>query len=387
MLNRLDVMEPRELGDRLRAARTRAGLTQDAAAAELAMARTTLVAIEKGQRKVRPEEVRSLAGLYRQSVNALLRPSAVAVDLVPRFRALAESEDSPAADAARLLNDLAAGEAELERLLGQPMRPTYPPERPIGPGDLRDQAEDAAMELRQRLGLGLSPIGDMLSLLELDLLVRVFVRPLASSAISGLFIYDDELGACVLLNRNHPRERRALTAAHELAHLITSRRQPDVLDLEHAAQTRDERFANYFAAALMMPASLVRRRVQDLQRETGRFSPRHLILLAHYLNVSEEALCRRLEDLRLVPGGTWDSLKERKFNSDLVHQVLGDKTRAAESIMPPRLWLLAAEAHRRDLLTEDQLAQLLRMDLVEVRVMLDALAPDGPHDIGSLTDA
>lgn len=243
------------------------------------------------------------------------------------------------------------------------------------------------MDVRQRLGLGLSPISDIVSLLELDLGVRVFVRPLASGAISGLFVYDDDLGACILLNQNHPRERRALTAAHELAHLLTARRRPDVLDLDQATQSREERFATHFAAALMMPASLVRRRVQDLQRETGRFSPRHLILLAHYLNVSEEALCRRLEELRLVPGGTWDSLKERRFNGDLVRQVLGDEPRGVDAVMPPRLWLLAAEAHRRDLLTEDQLARMLRMDLVEVRAMLDAIAPDGPHDLESLTAA
>jgi Zn-dependent peptidase ImmA (M78 family)/DNA-binding XRE family transcriptional regulator len=385
MLNQFDLMEPRELGERLRAARVRAGLTQDAAASKLDVARTTLVAIEKGQRKVRPDELRALAGLYRQSINTLLRPTAVAVDLVPRFRALSEAEHRPAADAAQLLNDLAAGEAELERLVGQPSRPTYPAERPIGPGDLREQAEDLAMEARQRLGLGLSPISDMVSLLELDLGVRVFVRPLASGAISGLFVYDDDLGACILLNQNHPRERRALTAAHELGHLLTARRRPDVLDLDQATHSREERFASHFAAALMMPAALVRRRVQDLQRETGRFSPRHLILLAHYLNVSEEALCRRLEELRLVPGGTWDSLKERRFNGDLVRQVLGDEARAVDAVMPPRLWLLAAEAHRRDLLTEGQLARLLRMDLVEVRAMLDAIAPDGPHDLESLT--
>lgn len=135
----------------------------------------------------------------------------------------------------------------------------------------------------------------------------------------------------------------------------------------------------------MMPASLVRRRVQEMQRESGRFSPRHLILLAHYLNVSEEALCRRLEDLRLVPGGTWESLKERRFNSQLVREVLGDVARPNDSVMPPRLWLLAAEAYEQQFLTEDQLAGLLRMDLVEVRGLLDTLAPEGPHESESLT--
>lgn len=380
MLNQFEALDGRELGERLRIARTRAGLTQDAAATKLTVARTTIVAMEKGQRRVKAEELRALAELYRQSVNALLRPTTVSVELLPRFRALSGSDDDPATQAARLLNDLAAAEVELERLVGQPLRPAYPPERPIGSGDLREQAEDLAMELRQRLGIGLSPITDMVSLLELELGVRVFVYPLASGAISGLFVYDDEVGACVLLNRNHPRERRALTAAHETAHLLTARREPDIMDLAHAPQSREERFATFFAAALMMPAPLVRRRFQDLERDTGRFSPRHLILLAHYLNVSEEALCRRLEDLRLLPGGTWDSLKDRGFSGKLVRDVLGDEARTTDTVVPPRLWLLAALAHRRGLVSEDQLARILRMDLLEVRGLIDVLDDEDTHD-------
>ena len=53
-----------ELGERLRAARSAANLTQNAVAALLGMARTTLVAIEKGLRSVTAEELLALARLY-----------------------------------------------------------------------------------------------------------------------------------------------------------------------------------------------------------------------------------------------------------------------------------------------------------------------------------
>ena len=53
-------LAPAELGEQLRGARSGANLTQDAAAASLGMARTTLVAIEKGQRSVRAEELLAL---------------------------------------------------------------------------------------------------------------------------------------------------------------------------------------------------------------------------------------------------------------------------------------------------------------------------------------
>jgi Zn-dependent peptidase ImmA (M78 family)/DNA-binding XRE family transcriptional regulator len=345
MLSVLENRSPRDIGERLRAARSNAGLTQQKAADDLKLARTTLIAIEKGERRVRADEFRAMASLYGISVNTFFQS--------------------------------ASAEFELERVLNMPLRRDYPPERRIGPGDIRAQAEDAALDTRQRLGLGLSPIGDIVSLLELEVGIRIFVQPL-NSAISGLFVFDETIGACILLNRKHPRERRALTAAHEYAHFLADRQQPDVFSgLAHGTQSREERFATAFAPSLMMPAAAIRRRFEDLRREAGRFSPRHLILLAHQFNVSEEALCRRLEDLNLVREGMWESLRGRGFSGDLVREVLGDKAQPQETPVSPRIWYLASEAYRRDLLSEGQIAKRLGMDLVDVRAMLDCTIPEG----------
>jgi Zn-dependent peptidase ImmA (M78 family)/DNA-binding XRE family transcriptional regulator len=373
MLGPLEQQDPKALGERLRAARTKAGIKQEEAADALKMARTTIVAIEKGQRRIRPEELRRMAALYHTSVNALLRPSSVTVDLVPRFRALPGGSAQGADDAAALLNDLAAAEVEIEALVGAALPRNYPPERRLGTGDMREQAEDAALEMRQRLGLGLGAINDLLSVLESDVGIRVFVRALPSN-ISGLFAYEDTTGACILINQKHPRERRAMTAAHEFGHLIATRREPDILHTGDPAQTREERFATMFAAALLMPAGSIRRRFDDLQRDAGRFSPRHLIVMAHQFNVSEEALCRRLQELGLLPDGTWDSLRERGFSGQHVREVFGDAPQEPTVILPPRLWLLAAQAYRQELLSEGQLARLLRLDRVQVRSIIDTLA-------------
>ena len=175
-----------------------------------------------------------------------------------------------------------------------------------------------------------------------------------------------------------------MTAAHELGHFITTRTQADVVDFRVAPHSREERFASAFAYALLMPASFVRRRFSELRLETGAFSPRHLILLAHQLSVSEEALCRRLEELNLIPSGTWDSLRDRGFSGELVRRVLGDKAFPEESTVPPRLWFLAAEAYRRRLLSEGQIARMLKADRVELRQMLDALGAEEGDEFDSL---
>ena len=58
-------LDPVEVGRRLRIARETAGMTQAHAAASIDVARTTLVAMEKGQRAARTAELLPLAKLIR----------------------------------------------------------------------------------------------------------------------------------------------------------------------------------------------------------------------------------------------------------------------------------------------------------------------------------
>jgi Zn-dependent peptidase ImmA (M78 family)/DNA-binding XRE family transcriptional regulator len=376
MTSPLDKLSPHEVGERLRTARDAAKLKQQQAADAIGIARTTLVAIEQGQRKVKLEELRALARLYRTSVNALLRLEAVHADLMPRFRKLASSYPDAVDEAARLLNDLARAEVELENLLGVQRTRNYPPERPILPGDVRLQAEQDALELRQRLGLGMAPIHDVVSVIELQLGVRVFVRRLSGSEISGLFAFDDATGACILLNASHPRDRRDLTACHEVAHLVT--RQPaEVLDKKTSEDSREERYAHAFARSFMMPARTVMEQFKEVTAGSKNLSRRHVILLGHVFGVSREALVRRLEELKLVKPGAWDWFVENGgITDEQEREVLGERLRPdrqrEESREPTtlRLALLAAAAWRQGLLTEGQLAEMLKIDRVELRRLI-----------------
>lgn len=371
-MNALDNINPAELGERLRKARANAGLTQEAIATELQVARTTLVAIEQGQRKVKPDELKKLSRLYQISINHLLQPEAVLLDLSAKFRKLRDNnqEQKHVLDAIKLLNKLAAASVELEQLTGRPMQQNYPAEQPIMPGDVLQQAEDTALDLRHRLALGLAPIPDIVALLEMELGIRVFIRPLHAS-ISGLYVCEPTVGACILLNAKHPRERQALTAAHELGHFITERNTTEVYDDECFESNREERYANAFALAFLMPASQIRRRFNEICTEEKKFAPRHLILMAYERKVSNEAMCRRLEGLNLLPQGTYESLKEKGFNKDAVKQVLGDDAGNNIPNFSPRLSLLVAEAYEKGLLTEGQLCDKLELDHIEVRKLLD----------------
>lgn len=368
-----------DLGERLRVAREAADLKQKDVADSIAVARTTLVAIEQGQRRVRMDELLQLAKLYRTSVNALLRREAVHVDLAPRFRKLIGNDDPGAATATQLLSDLAKAEVELENLLGIKRSRNYPPERPILAGDVRAQAEQDALELRQRLGLGFAPVLDIVTLLEMELGVRVYVRRF-DGRISGVFAYDEALGACILLNANHPKERRNQSGGHELGHLVSVRREPEILHANGPETSREERYASAFGRSFFTPAGAVRQKFQEVTAGSPRLTRRHIIVLAHFFGVSREAMVRRFEELGLTKKGSWDWFERNGGISDeQVRQVLGDlrtpDLNKAEADRPTtlRLSLLAAEAYRQDLLSEGQLARLLRLDRIELRGMLHDL--------------
>jgi Zn-dependent peptidase ImmA (M78 family)/DNA-binding XRE family transcriptional regulator len=376
-------LTPIEIGERLRIAREAANKTQADAAHVIDVARTTIVAIEQGQRRARLDEVQKLAKLYNASVNAIFRREAVHVNLSPRFRKLEIGRDEKAvAEAVSLLADLATAEVELENLLGVKRVRNYPPERPLLPGDVRAQAENDALELRQRLGLGLAPISDIVTLLEMELGIRVFVRRF-DGRISGLFAYDDELGACILLNANHPRERRAQSAGHETGHFIGTRMKPEVLYVEEEYNSREESYAHAFGRALFTPPRAVMQKFHEVTAGSPKLTRRHIIVLSYFFGVSREAMVRRLEELRLTNSGTWDWFESNGGISDeQVRQVLGDlapqDAQRADADRPTtlRLNLLAAEVHRRRILSEGQLARLLRLTRVELREILEGVEPE-----------
>ena len=378
-----------DVGRRLRIAREAAGMTQAHVAANINAARTTLVAIEKGQRALRFAELRRLARLYGMSVNALLRRESVYIDLVPRFRKLPGSEDVSSDKACRLLADLVRAEVELENLLGITHPRNYPPERVLLPGDVCTQAENDATELRHRLGLGLAPVRDLMSLLELDLGIRVYVRPL-SPQVSGLFAFDEHVGACMLLNASHPLGRRVQTAAHELGHLVSNRRSPDVQYRDGGENSREERYANAFGRAFLIPARTVMQRFREVTQGASQLTRRHVILLAYTFGVSREALVRRLEELGLTKPGTWDWFQANgKITNEQAEQVLGDLMDSdrgpIDSKRPTtlRLSLLAAEAWRQELLSEGQLARLLNLGRVQLREILDGVETEGVEADGA----
>lgn len=387
----LNELSPQEIGRRLKLARENADVRQDEAAQALSVSRPTLVSIEQGVRLARVQEIQTLARLYGTSVNAILRREAVHTDLMPRFRRLRETEDEHTSEAIGLFNDLIKAEVEIENVLGIQRRKNYPPERGISQGDVNEVAEAHAQDLRAWLGLGSGPIADLFSIIEFSLGIRLFQRRLSSkSKVAGLFTYDDDIGACIFLNANHPLPRRIQSASHELGHFIGTRRNPEVLEINERFLSRDERYANAFGPAFLAPSDSFSQHYQELKALTplGKINRRVIVLLAHQYNISRQACVMRLEDLGLEKKGTWDWFQNNGgITENQVREILKEQFVSLDSVktdadrpLSHRMSLMAHAAWKRELMSEGQLAELLKVSRLTLREVLDQIELE---DIGA----
>lgn len=357
------------IGDRLRKARQAAGVTQAQAANALSVSRPTLIAIEKGTRRARPDEIESLVNRYGTSVNLLLAREVPQPSLRERFGSSGE-QPAGADRAIALLNKLASAMVALERLLGVALRPTPLPAPVAVVGPIRQQAEDAALIARQVLGIGVTPVVDIFSLLERELGFRIFVRAVPSE-LSGVFGYASAVGPCILVNSDRSPVRQSLTAVHALGHFLANRDSGGVVGDDQRESTDQERFARAFSYAFLMPAPSIRRRFHELVESNKAFTPRHLVYMARSFHVSTESMCRRLEKLELLPAGTFDSLRDRGLNaSGIAAQQADHRTHEPYGM---RLAQLAASALNRGLLSEGQVSRMLDLDRIDVRRMIEGV--------------
>jgi Zn-dependent peptidase ImmA (M78 family)/transcriptional regulator with XRE-family HTH domain len=376
----LDVTEPVVLGARLQEVRRARGLTQQTVADEMEMARTTLVAIEKGERRITPHELLRLAAMYGRPVSEFVTRQAITEGLVPQFRSAWREDflhDAQLQDVAAELQRLGENYVELETMCNLPMARTYPLPYDISKSSPERAAEEVATAERNRLGIGDGPLSNLRDRFENDVGLRIFFF-LTPAKISGVFAYNDALGGCIGINANHPRDRRNWSLAHEYGHFLTNRYQAEVTFLAHnRRQSHAERFADAFAENFLMPADGLNRRFTEMHRSSsaGSITLAQICTLAHLYRVSVQALILRLERLRRFPSGTWDRLQAEGFKPRRAQELLGlDANPTEEHLLPRRYINLAVMAFEQELLSEGQFAKMLRTDRVSARVILEQIS-------------
>jgi Zn-dependent peptidase ImmA (M78 family)/transcriptional regulator with XRE-family HTH domain len=377
--NILPSLDSRELGRRVQEARRACGKTQQEAADYLGVARTTITAIEKGERRLQPSELSRLAAFYGRSIGELIRPRGPVEPFTVQLRATLAPDTSAEAEIVPYVLEfqrLCEDYAELERVSGAAAVGVRPPVYSIEGIAAEAAAEDVATAERNRLGLGDGPLPNLRQVLDQDVGLRIFFIDLPSW-ISAMFAYTDDLGGCVAVNRKHPEERRRNSMGHEYGHFLTKRYQPEVRVLKRYQRLpHQERFADAFARSFLMPATGLRRRFHELRRsrETD-LKIADLCTLAHFYFVSVQGLILRLEELRLISTGTWARIEGQGFRVREAQKILKlPEHPADEEMFPARYRYLAVTAYLRGDLSEGQLARFLRTDRLDARRIVHEMA-------------
>jgi Zn-dependent peptidase ImmA (M78 family)/transcriptional regulator with XRE-family HTH domain len=376
----LNMIDPGVIGERLADARRARGLTQLQAAEELGVARTTITAMEKGDRRPRASELVKLARLYGRPVGDFVRPETTSrPNFVVQFRAVRGAEEANVNADIQRFEELCRWYVELEEELGAPLPRRYPAVYDISGTTPERAAEEVANSERNRLGLGDGPLGNLWGLLETDIGLRVFALPMTNGRIAGMFLYTEEYGGCIAVNANHPEDRRRWSAIHEYAHVLTDRFKPEITVLNlYKRVPENERFADAFARFFLMPATGLSRRFEAMRRaKNNPITPTDVLALSHLYHVSFQAMTWRLEELKLLPAGTWDRLHDMGFKPNKARELIRLPAHEPElPNLPLRYVALTVQAYEEGRLTEGQLAKRLGTDRVGARERVRELTSD-----------
>jgi len=391
-------MDAARLGDRLRAARDRRGLSQQAVADALGLPRTAITNMETGARAVSTLEITKLADLYGQTPAYFLSPNEKEAEdlLVVLHRVLPEIEQAPQTkrEVGRIL-DLYREGAGLRGLLDQTSEQTVPnyQSNVSSAGDAIRQGEVVAQEERRRLRLGIAPIVNAAETIsEQGVWTAATDLP---DGLSGLFVNHPSIGLAILVNASHRPVRRRFSYAHEYAHALFDRGETVTTTSSQNSTQLAEKRANAFAAAFLMPAE----GVADHLRQLDKGSPsRHaqtffdvandammeaelrtrpgsqaityqdVASLARRFGVSYEAAAWRLKSLGHIGVGETNALLSQKDTGNRYMRELGleDLSETGKISEPPeqelrgQLVRLAVEAFRQEEISRGRLIEIAR---------------------------
>lgn len=385
-------IDPVVIGEQLALARRAHKMTQQQAADALGVARTTITAIEGGGRRPRAEELVRLAQLYNRSVSELVRtarePQTQPIPFSLFLRtasANVDLENDPSlAEDFRTFEQFCRWYVELERAIGAPLAKRYPAPYDADGLHVDQIAEEIAVAERNRLGLGDGPLGDIYSLLETDVGVRIFAFQFSAMRVAGMFLFREDVGGCIALNAQNPDGRRRWTLIHEYFHFLTHREKAEISVLYSKKRLPpEERKADAFAKHFLMPGVGLGRRFDAMLRaKDGLPTPADVLILAHLYRVSVEAMTLRLEEIQRLPAGAWKRLQEKGFRAAQAKRYVPLSPHEPDPVLPRRYELLAAKAFEQELLTGGEFAKRLNLDRVDALARLQTITSEDQLEDG-----
>jgi Zn-dependent peptidase ImmA (M78 family)/DNA-binding XRE family transcriptional regulator len=278
-----------KLGQKLRLAREKAGLSQVEACRRAEVGESSLSEFENGKRDPSLAQLEVLARVYSRSVASLLsNEPEPATTVLWRKRPAVGAEEVEA----KFLR-LSEQYANLERWSGDVPGSRLPSPVAAGSNITWTVAEEMARSVRVLLGLGDRPALALLQVLEEDYGVKVFHLPFEPTGTAACS-RSQAFGDSILLNAGNMRWRRNYDLAHELFHLLTW----NVFRSASGTSTeQEEQLADKFASALLLPEEALRSAVTRRQTDSTKLTTPALFDIAREFDVSVDAVVWRLHYL------------------------------------------------------------------------------------------
>lgn len=353
------------IGERLRYARERAGLTLRQIVERTGIGESSLSEYETGKREPRLSQLHALAEVYCRSVSFFLDEGAV-----PREAVLWREKPEPAKATeteARFL-ELCQQYHNLE-LWCEDHRPYN---LPLAEGSAASyayhHAERLAANVRASLELGDRPGQSLLWVLEELCGVKVFHLGFEPSGAAACTVHET-WGPAILLNSQNSRWRRNFDLAHELFHLLVWKvfRTSDAGD-GFVASEREEKLATCFASNLLMPTYAVRPGLDEAISE-GRIAFAALFDIARQFDVSVEALVWRMTFLRYFRFEDTPSIIERYRGVSTLWE--DKREHDSPPDRPPRFRALAIRALGQGHMSLGRFSEYMGMSRKTARVYLE----------------
>jgi len=360
---------------RVRSLRERMGWSQSELARRAGIGVSTLSDIESGRSAPRLETVVALANALGVPLETFLRATENPLEVY--LRAIETPQNLRAL---QQWLERCRRYLQIEVLAGKQAScaPIYALRPTLSLKDELEQIESIAQQERGRLQLGMEPIADLVGVVE-EAGLRVVGADLPEDDIDGAFLIVPECDASVaLINRSKPALRQRFTLAHEYGHLLLHRHKGLIVDQAVFQTTSpEERQANAFAAAWLMPKALIERLYDEygFPKQRNRLPLYGWLLMRRRMQVSVHALAWRLYHLGYI------SESERDWALHEGAQTLAEMERLFfdEPVKPPEVPLLSERArvlvlhaYRKEQMTASAAAAALERTLYSVQEYLTA---------------
>jgi Zn-dependent peptidase ImmA (M78 family)/DNA-binding XRE family transcriptional regulator len=275
------------LGERIRQGRQMAGLSQRELASRAGVSAQAISKYERNLDVPGSKIIIQLSHALGVRMEFFLRPISIS-KIEPKFRKRQSLSSKGEGAVLARVSDWLERYQEIEGILSDDIAGPifeYPANFPREVTSFKD-IEKAAEDLRRSWDLGMGPIENLTDLLEVKGL-KVGSMDADVKFDACTFQAQDDLSVIVIVIRSDmPGDRHRFSMAHELGHLML---RPKGLN--------DEKAANRFAAAFLVPESAAR---FELRGKRGDLSSYELHLLKHKYGLSMLAWIYRAWDLGII---------------------------------------------------------------------------------------